>query len=105
MRFILFQVLVEQGAFIQVVLQNIFDASVGGGIGPKRPFAGIVQPFGPVGLMELDDAHGPFIAYLGIVPGPEYFLYTAQYVLAMDTGPVSYTHLRAHETDSYLVCR
>src|SRR5664279_5231176 len=21
------------------------------------------------------------------------------------TGPVSYTHLRAHETDSYLVCR
>src|SRR5680860_1737554 len=25
---------------------------------------------------------------------------------AMDcSGPVSYTHLRAHETDSYLVCR
>ena len=22
-----------------------------------------------------------------------------------DVGPVSYTHLRAHETDSYLVCR
>src|SRR5665647_3854229 len=22
-----------------------------------------------------------------------------------DAGPVSYTHLRAHETDSYLVCR
>src|SRR5665647_2598101 len=22
-----------------------------------------------------------------------------------DTTPVSYTHLRAHETDSYLVCR
>ena len=22
-----------------------------------------------------------------------------------DIGPVSYTHLRAHETDSYLVCR
>src|SRR5665647_2861716 len=24
---------------------------------------------------------------------------------AMTCGPVSYTHLRAHETDSYLVCR
>src|SRR5680860_1731235 len=24
---------------------------------------------------------------------------------AAHTGPVSYTHLRAHETDSYLVCR
>ena len=24
---------------------------------------------------------------------------------ARDNGPVSYTHLRAHETDSYLVCR
>src|SRR5664279_412525 len=23
----------------------------------------------------------------------------------MVSGPVSYTHLRAHETDSYLVCR
>ena len=22
-----------------------------------------------------------------------------------NNGPVSYTHLRAHETDSYLVCR
>ena len=86
MRFILFQVLIEQGAFIQVVLQDILDAPVGGGIGPKRPFAGIVQPFGPVGLMELDDAHGPFIAYLGIIPGLEYFLYTAKYVLAMDSG-------------------
>src|SRR5664279_2922698 len=26
-------------------------------------------------------------------------------VLALDLIPVSYTHLRAHETDSYLVCR
>src|SRR5665647_2352321 len=26
-------------------------------------------------------------------------------VLAPARGPVSYTHLRAHETDSYLVCR
>src|SRR5680860_1668746 len=25
--------------------------------------------------------------------------------LAQDIAPVSYTHLRAHETDSYLVCR
>src|SRR5665647_2801646 len=26
-------------------------------------------------------------------------------LLALDVRPVSYTHLRAHETDSYLVCR
>src|SRR5664279_2085475 len=26
-------------------------------------------------------------------------------VWCVDTTPVSYTHLRAHETDSYLVCR
>ena len=25
--------------------------------------------------------------------------------IAADISPVSYTHLRAHETDSYLVCR
>src|SRR5665647_3085282 len=29
-----------------------------------------------------------------------------EFILLSDTlGPVSYTHLRAHETDSYLVCR
>src|SRR5680860_1749174 len=26
-------------------------------------------------------------------------------VIGTHSGPVSYTHLRAHETDSYLVCR
>ena len=26
-------------------------------------------------------------------------------MLSIGRGPVSYTHLRAHETDSYLVCR
>ena len=26
-------------------------------------------------------------------------------IIVPDSGPVSYTHLRAHETDSYLVCR
>ena len=26
-------------------------------------------------------------------------------ILAGEEKPVSYTHLRAHETDSYLVCR
>src|SRR5664279_6263120 len=29
----------------------------------------------------------------------------AKYVTSVCTGSVSYTHLRAHETDSYLVCR
>src|SRR5680860_1108395 len=28
-----------------------------------------------------------------------------KHLLAHSLGPVSYTHLRAHETDSYLVCR
>src|SRR5680860_711477 len=29
----------------------------------------------------------------------------ARRTLGRRSGPVSYTHLRAHETDSYLVCR
>src|SRR5678815_1642172 len=33
-------------------------------------------------------------------------LMTTAYILAMDTfGPISYTHLRAHETPEHLVCR
>ena len=29
----------------------------------------------------------------------------SRFPLRHDSQPVSYTHLRAHETDSYLVCR
>src|SRR5678816_1995995 len=32
-------------------------------------------------------------------------LYVAQYETAVDSGTVSYTHLRAHETPEHLVCR
>src|SRR5665647_3801012 len=31
--------------------------------------------------------------------------YCTKYILRLAIIPVSYTHLRAHETDSYLVCR
>src|SRR5680860_1299179 len=43
-----------------------------------------------------------FVSYLGELTGIEGLLPD----WTMDGGgPVSYTHLRAHETDSYLVCR
>src|SRR5665647_2492126 len=34
----------------------------------------------------------------------QYHFLTDQRDVGAQTGPVSYTHLRAHETDSYLVC-
>src|SRR5665647_2739198 len=34
-----------------------------------------------------------------------YRWFLAHKTAGMDAAPVSYTHLRAHETDSYLVCR
>ena len=37
------------------------------------------------------------------IKGQSNFKSTAKDILI--TSPVSYTHLRAHETDSYLVCR
>src|SRR5664279_3063780 len=38
--------------------------------------------------------------------GPLWSRYCRPPTVVRDTrGPVSYTHLRAHETDSYLVCR
>ena len=52
---VLFQVPVEQGAFVQVVLQDVPDAHIGGGIRLQGPFAGIVQALRTVGPMELYD--------------------------------------------------
>ena len=51
-------------------------------------------------------AAAPAAAPLNLVFGPLFGLFFGASLLplAMAT-PVSYTHLRAHETDSYLVCR
>src|SRR5664279_4857111 len=38
-------------------------------------------------------------------PIPDLVQIVLQIGLELLDGPVSYTHLRAHETDSYLVCR
>src|SRR5680860_1214492 len=38
----------------------------------------------------------------GLFPGESLYYFVS---LAIGIIPVSYTHLRAHETDSYLVCR
>src|SRR5665647_3829283 len=40
-------------------------------------------------------------AYLEV----QWYLFAATFLLCSAYTPVSYTHLRAHETDSYLVCR
>src|SRR5664279_5836478 len=34
-----------------------------------------------------------------------YLVFLVYYMRRVECKPVSYTHLRAHETDSYLVCR
>src|SRR5665647_3299345 len=60
------------------------------GVGPQSPHAG--QPRAPVrrALARRPEAPGTGAPALRRAPLPH---------------PVSYTHLRAHETDSYLVCR
>src|SRR5665647_3152905 len=46
-------------------------------------------------------------AYVGIAFGGNTTVQAKQLIdkVKSYTNPVSYTHLRAHETDSYLVCR
>src|SRR5665647_3446888 len=48
---------------------------------------------------------GPFTSRFLTMPKPEEIPAKTWTSLATSTHPVSYTHLRAHETDSYLVCR
>src|SRR5664279_893599 len=61
--------------------------------GDERPLPGqvLVHPFGD-----------PILAQLGRIDGTNQ---TARIDRRVEGLPVSYTHLRAHETDSYLVCR
>src|SRR5680860_1888277 len=41
----------------------------------------------------------------GLQGGLGWYMVKSGLVDRVDVSPVSYTHLRAHETDSYLVCR
>ena len=81
--FIFFKVLVKQGAFVQVVFQDIFNAQVSNRVCLQSSFTGIIQSLGAIGFMELDDPHSSFISYFRIVYRGDYFLNTAQHVLAM----------------------
>ena len=63
---VLFQVPVEQGAFVQVVLQDVPDAHIGGGIRLKGPFTGIVL----CGLGLAGQYRPPSTGDTGVVGGP-----------------------------------
>src|SRR5664279_3602571 len=51
--------------------------------------------------------HSLRIAYARVISESPGALMTPPGIMKLECGhwPVSYTHLRAHETDSYLVCR
>ena len=51
--------------------------------------------------IELSEERGPFLAIRGSIYDPDEMTWTPPKPIKA----VSYTHLRAHETDSYLVCR
>src|SRR5664279_5982307 len=50
---------------------------------------------------------GGVVIRIQAVPWPNWFTFDEEPFVknAHSYAPVSYTHLRAHETDSYLVCR
>src|SRR5680860_1789744 len=67
------------------------------------PYPDISVPFGPESV-NVDNVYY-FKGQSGVPSGAnEGFTSNAGFVITGD-GAVSYTHLRAHETDSYLVCR
>src|SRR5690606_38214616 len=80
MGFMLFKVLVKQGAFVQVVFEDVFDAHIGGGIRRLGSSAGVVESLGALGFMELEESHGSFVAYLRIIPLGQDRLHTAHHM-------------------------
>src|SRR5664279_5810034 len=70
----------------------------------------ITQPGLSRSIQSLERAAGVQIFIRGagaieVTDAGEVFLEYAREVMSHSSDPVSYTHLRAHETDSYLVCR
>src|SRR5664279_5743166 len=84
------------------------------------PFRNLSQRAGVINLRSNAPIALPMLSYVtGSLSAGKAFLNASTYpgidfktaitclpdVMAISTGSVSYTHLRAHETDSYLVCR
>src|SRR5665647_3908078 len=89
--------------------------SSGSQFGRRRPRRRTAESASGASLLQLGDRGVPQQQPLGAV-GPEVDLGDRVGAAALDPDdhaepvgvvgdPVSYTHLRAHETDSYLVCR
>ena len=74
-------------------------------------FTQVGQALGGVSINSVDDAMtvavslSDKIATIGQAQGAVSAIDEAASQISDPTTPVSYTHLRAHETDSYLVCR
>ena len=70
-----------------------------------------VNAFSKPKIIEVSKEIGKLVGLLhknGVMHGDlttSNFILFKNIIYMIDFGPVSYTHLRAHETDSYLVCR
>ena len=95
--------------------KECFKTSVGGqalmeGImmrGPKQICCAVRKPDGTIETKIEDTPKHGIWAKIPIVRGAILMIESliTGYRYMMYSAPVSYTHLRAHETDSYLVCR
>src|SRR5665647_2182768 len=56
--------------------------------------------------LQLTDVKPLVVGHWGTTPGQNFiYVHLHRVIKKYDLDTVSYTHLRAHETDSYLVCR
>src|SRR5680860_1727508 len=75
--------------------------------GHVRSCPHVPQASHPGAVPLLPAARRRWLPFVSLTFGtfPEFRLLGASTLLLPGLQPVSYTHLRAHETDSYLVCR
>lgn len=77
---------IGQGSFVHIVLKYILYTVVRTGTCIQCPFTGVVEPLGTVGPVQLDNAQGPFVAYLGILLGSQYLFHARQDILPVRGG-------------------
>src|SRR5665647_273016 len=93
------------GFSVALSLQNLLYCFIGCLLGTLIGVLPGIGPLATIAMLMPITFNLPAVSALIMLAG---IFYGAQYggsTTAIIVNPVSYTHLRAHETDSYLVCR
>src|SRR5678816_2109563 len=95
---------VPQGTIVNFTMSS-GDSKIYPGIARDAGTFGTADPNDPAKLVVTTSRPAPYTRRVAVYVPKQYVPGTAAPLIVGADGPVSYTHLRAHETPEHLVCR